>query len=72
MYDVYLFDILFTWFLLTQILMINKLCIKGHNIFLERMTKQLETKNSLSWKVLEPWRKFQISLELTISCQEKL
>ena len=25
MYDVYLFDVLFTWFLLTQILMINKL-----------------------------------------------
>ena len=37
MYDVYFFDILLTWFLLTQILMINK-------IFLERMTNHLEIK----------------------------
>ena len=33
MYDVYLFDILFTWFLLTQILMIKKLFTKSHKIF---------------------------------------
>ena len=33
MYDVYLFDKLFTWFLLTQILMINKLFTKGHKFF---------------------------------------
>ena len=47
-YNVYLFDILLTWFLLTQILMINKLFTKGHTIFLERMTYHLEIKNSLS------------------------
>ena len=28
MYDVYLFDMLFTWFMLTQILMINKYLLK--------------------------------------------
>ena len=45
MHDVYLFDILLLlfFFLLTKILMINKLFIKGHKIFLERMTKHLET-----------------------------
>ena len=46
MYDVYLFHILFPWFLLTQILMINKIFTKGHTIFLERMTNQLGIKNS--------------------------
>ena len=43
MHDGYLFDILFTWFLLTQILMIHKLFTKGHKIFLEIMTNHLET-----------------------------
>ena len=33
MFDVYLFDILFIWFLLSQILMINKLFTEGHKIF---------------------------------------
>ena len=65
MYEVYLFDILFTWFLLTQILMINKLFTEGHKIFLERITNHLEIKSSLSWKVLEPWRKIRNSLELS-------
>ena len=72
MYDVYLFDILFTWFLLTQILMINKLFTKGHKIFLERMTNHLEIKNILSWKFLKSWRKIPNSLELSFSCQKKL
>ena len=74
MYDDYLFDILFTWFLLTQIhvLLINKLFTKGHKIFLERMTKHLEIKNILSWKFLEPWRKIRNSLELSFSSQKKL
>ena len=71
MYDAYLFDILFTWFLLTQILMITKLFTKGHKIFLERMTNHLEIKNSLSWKVLEPRRNVRNSLELSFSCQKK-
>ena len=70
-YDVYLYDILFTWFL-TQILMINKLFTKIHKIFLERMTNHLEIKNSLSWKVLEPWRKVWNSLELPFSCQKNI
>ena len=48
MYDLYLFDILFTWFLLTQILMINNLFTKGHKTFLERMTNHLEIINILS------------------------
>ena len=52
-YDVYLFDILITWFLLTQILMINKLFIKGDKVSLERMTNHLEITNILSWKFLE-------------------
>ena len=69
MYDVYLFDILFTWFLFAQILMINKLFTKVHKIFLERMTNHLESKNILSWKFLEPWRKIKNSLELSFSCQ---
>ena len=72
MSDVYLYDILFTWFLLTQILTINKLFTKGHKIFLEKMTNHREIKNNLSWKVLEPWRKVQNSLELSFSCQKKL
>ena len=42
MYDVYLFDILISLFLLTQILMTNKLFTKGHTIFLERKTNQTE------------------------------
>ena len=71
MYDVYLFDILFAWFLLTQILMINKLFTEGHKIFLERMTNRLEIKNILSWKFLEPWRKICNSLELSFLCQKK-
>ena len=44
MYDVYLFDILFTWFLLTQILMIYKLLTKGRKIFLEKMRNHIEIK----------------------------
>ena len=51
---------LFTKFLLSQILemlIINKLFTKCHMTFLERMTNHLEIKNSLSLKVLEPWRK---------------
>ena len=72
MYDVYLFDILFTWFLLTQILMKYKLLTKGHKIFLERMRNHLEIKNILSWKFLEPWRKIPNSLVLSFSCQRKL
>ena len=47
MSDVYLFDMLFTWFLLTQILMIKMLFTKGHRIFLERMTNHLDIKNIL-------------------------
>ena len=43
MYDIDLSDILFTWFLLAQILMINKLFTKVHKIFLERMTNHLES-----------------------------
>ena len=72
MYDVYLFDMLFAWFLLTQILIINMLFNKGHRIFLERMTNHLEIKNILSWKFLEPWRKIRNYLELSFSCQKKL
>ena len=72
MYDVYLFHILFTWFLLTQIIMIKKLFTKGHKIFLERMANHLEIKTSLSWKVLEPWRKGRNSLELSFSYKKKL
>ena len=72
MYDVYFFDILFTWFLLIQLLMINKLFTEGHKIFLERPTIHLEIKNSLSWKVLETWGKVQNFLELSFSCQKKL
>ena len=73
MYTVYLFDILFVWFLKTQILMINKLFTEGHKIFLERMTNHLEIKNILSWKFMEPWRKIQNSLELSfLLCQKKL
>ena len=43
-YGVYLFDILITWFLLTQILIINKLFTKGHKLFLERMPNHPEIK----------------------------
>ena len=72
MYDVYLFDILLTWFLLTQIL-INKLVTKGrHKILLERIANHLEIKNIISWKFLEPWRKIRNYLELSFSCQKKL
>ena len=70
-YDVSLFDILIAWFLLTQILMINKLLTKGHNAFLERMPNHLEIKNSLSWTFLEPWINPN-SLELSFSCKKKL
>ena len=72
MYDVYLFDILFAWFLLNQLLVINKLFTKGHKIFLEGMTYHLEIKNILSWKFLEPWRKIQNSLELFFMPKEVL
>ena len=53
-------EILFTWFLLTQILMKNKLFTKGHKIFQERMTNHLEIKNSLSLKVLEVWNSLEL------------
>ena len=43
---------------MTQILMINKLFTEGHKIFLERTTNHLEIKNILSWRFLEPWRKY--------------
>ena len=39
-------------------------CLFGNEIFLKRMTNHLEIKNSLSWKVLEPWRKVRNSQEL--------
>ena len=47
-------------------------CLFDHEIFLEKMTNHLEIKNSLPWKVLEPWRKIQNSLKLSFSCQKKL
>ena len=72
MYDAYLFDILFTWFLLTKISMIIKLFTKFHKLFLERMTNHLEINNSLSWKILEPWRKVCNSLKLSFSCKKKI
>ena len=72
MHKAYLFDILFTWFRLTQILIINKLFTKGHKIFLQRMTNYLEINNSLSWKALEPWIKVRNSLKISFSCQKKL
>ena len=72
MYDVYLFDILFTWFLLTKILMIYKLFTEGHNTFLEIMTNHLEIENILSVKFLGPWRKILNSLKLSFLCQKKL
>ena len=54
MYDVYLFDILFTWFLLTQMLMLNMLFTKSNKTFLERVANHQEINKSLSWKVLGP------------------
>ena len=40
--------------------------------FLERLTNHLEIKNSLSWKVLQPWRKVLNSPELSFSSAERL
>ena len=51
--------------------MINKLFTEGHEIFLERMTNHIEIQKSLSWKVLEPWRKVRNSLELSCSWQQR-
>ena len=47
MYGDDLFDILFTWFPLTQILTINKLFTEGHKIFLEGKTNHQEIKISM-------------------------
>ena len=47
-------------------------CFFYHEIFVEKTTNHLEIKKSLSWKVMEPWRKVGNSLELSLSCQKKL
>ena len=56
MCGVYLYDILFTWFLLTQILMINKLFTKGHKNFLEIVYQgrfwSLGEKSEILWNFL--------------------
>ena len=57
MYDVYLFDILFAWFLLTKILMINMLLTKSHKIYQEGMTYHLEIKNSYLGRFWNPGEK---------------
>ena len=64
MHDAYLFDILFAYFLLTQILMINKLFTLVIR-FLVKMTNHLEIENILSLNILESLRKIQNSVELS-------
>ena len=64
MHDAYLFDILFAYFLLTQILMINKLFTMVIR-FLVKMTNHLEIKNILSLNILESLRKIKNSVELS-------
>ena len=60
MYGVYLFDILFTWFLLTKILMISKLFTKDKNDCLERMTNHLEIQKIYHGSFLNLREKFRI------------
>ena len=47
MYDAYMNDMLFNWFLFTQIMTMNTLFTKGHKILLERMTKHLDIKKKI-------------------------